>query len=324
MTRVALVTNWDEHCAVAEYASNLWDQLSSRIEFNIIHEITEESVFENSIDCDVIHYNYCSHAFKNWKPTSWFKMRDIPKILTFHESSDWQTRRLADSGIADLYIVHDKLRDGLPKPSNVETIPFGVPEAVGLSEWFTPGDVGTFGCAFPWKALLPLAAACEKNGLRLRAYISEASAEDCKVDFDSLKKKIWEIHPRALIQASWGAQDTIIHELSSCQVIALPFDPAAPINGISASVRFALAAKRPLVLTRFHHYSDLYDYDKSIYFVEQNCNLDDALGCAMEQNAKIPIAAYEAMTWTKAARAYESIYKSIRFVEEHGKSLTAR
>ena len=64
--KIGLVTNWNERCAVAEYAKSLADNclLIPGVEFKIVYgELNYEGVMAQIQDVDVIHFNYCAHAF---------------------------------------------------------------------------------------------------------------------------------------------------------------------------------------------------------------------------------------------------------------------
>src|SRR5580765_710029 len=131
--KIGLVTNWNEKCAVAEYARNLTEYCLAAdkdVSFKVIgRPLNYEHVWEAIKDVDVVHFNYCAHAFKEMAPEAWKHFRTIkPVIMTIHESTDWIVRRLAKTGIADVFVQHDNFRDGLPDADNVVMIPFGVPE----------------------------------------------------------------------------------------------------------------------------------------------------------------------------------------------------
>src|SRR5438132_1461168 len=127
--KIALVTNWDEKCAVAEYAKNLTQYclaVDKEVEFKIVgRPLNYKHIFEEIKDVDVVHFNYCAHAFSALSPPDWFSLSmGLPTVLTVHESSDYFVRRLAKSAIANVYVMHDKFRDGLPVPENVVAIPY--------------------------------------------------------------------------------------------------------------------------------------------------------------------------------------------------------
>ena len=314
---IGLVTNWNEHCAVAEYAKALAKNVTAvakDVHYKVIMEpIIYESVEARVQDVDIIHFNYCAHAYSGMDPKAWhtFKGKGKPVLMTFHESSDWWTRKLAERGIADILIVHDKLHDGMPVPKNVRHIPFGVPnvDLAGISlKW----DVGTFGCAFPWKGLLPLAYVCGKLNLELYMLLSEPSSDDCKVGWDILQKEILNLCPSVRIEIGWQDEESIVRKLAACKVLSFPFDERAPITGISASVRYGLAAQRPLVLTDFAHFSDLWD-STDVYWVRGNlaAMIDVALKNVDTVFERVPLEMAERMSWKNSARKYAELYREV-------------
>ncbi len=130
--RIGLVTNWDEKCAVAEYAKNLANHVvahSKDVDFKIVTGTLDfDSVYQRTRDVDIIHFNYCAHAFAHMAPDGWQKFTGQPRVFTLHESTDWWARKLATTNVADFIVVHDRCRDGAPMPANVKHIPFGVPD----------------------------------------------------------------------------------------------------------------------------------------------------------------------------------------------------
>ncbi len=313
--KVGLVTNWDEKCAVAEYAKNLANHVVAHtkdVDFKIVTGTLDfDSVYQRTRDVDIIHFNYCAHAFAHMAPDGWQKFKDgPPRIFTFHESSDWWTRKLAGAGITDWIVVHDKCRDGAPMPVNVKHIPFGIPEVDLTGIEVEHKKVGTFGCAFPWKGLYPLAYACGQAGLPLMALLSEPSADDCKIGWQQLRGEMESVCPQLEISTEWLPQEEVIKKLASCWAIAFPFDHCSPITGISASVRFGLAARRPLILTRFFHFSDLYDYEDEVYFVDKSIHRTflDVLQDYNHGYLRIPHRVLEDMSWKRSAEMYCNLY----------------
>lgn len=316
--KIGLVTNWNQNCAVAEYAKNLTYycvRASKDVEFKVITGLLNYEGVESQIgDVDIIHFNYCRHAFIPMNPVLFntFRGKGKPVIVTYHESAAWTVRRMTSCGLADWIVVHDRLRDGPPAPPNLLVIPFGIPE-IDTSGVEVDKEVGTFGCAFPWKGLIPLAWACGQLGVKLTAQLSEADPDKGDIHWESLRNTMHEYCPKLELIEGWRSQDEIIRELARCKVLALPFDPQSPINGISSSVRSALAAKRPLVLTRFAHFSDLYDYAGSdIYFTESD-ELKTMLGYALydveKGLAKRPWRILNDMTWKRSAQLYCELYE---------------
>jgi glycosyltransferase involved in cell wall biosynthesis len=327
---VGLVTNWDERCAVAEYAKHLADYClrhSTDVEFKIVTGLLNyEGVEAQTRDVDVIHFNYCNRAFSQMDPVkfNWFKGKGKPVILTYHESTNWQTRNLVTCSIADWIVIHDKLRDGPPAPANVRHIPYGVPR-VDIRGVKVEHVVGTFGCAFPWKALYPLAWACNELGVKLKAMLSEPLSDQGALNWQHIKDSIWKTGSQAEIIEGWLPEEDVIRQLASCAVVALPFDPHAPIMGISASVRFALAAKRPLVLTRFAHFSDLYDYESEVYFEDGNLKetIEQVLSNIRWGIEKKPDRVVLDMSWDRAAKMYCELYRDALKENQYARQVDA-
>ncbi len=136
-----------------------------------------------------------------------------------------------------------------------------------------------------------------------------------------------EVCPRAVVRSEWLPQDEVVKGLATCAVVAFPFDGCSPITGISSSVRAGLASGRPLVLTKFFHFSDLYDYAEEVYFVEQNQLLSVlrlALSAVAVGTARFPSRARDDMGWTRSAELYCNLYRqAMRMEKPVDKSLAA-
>jgi hypothetical protein len=320
--RIGLVTNWGTHCAVAEYAKALADNClrhTKEVEFKIVTgDLNYEGVSEHVQDVDIIHFNYCGHAFLQMKADCWPLFRNYkPVIMTFHESADWKVRTLASGAIADLIVVHDKMRDGMPPPKNVRTIPFGVPEIDLTGIQVEANKVGTFGCAFPWKQTVPLAYVCGQLKIPFMAVLSEPDS-DPNVRWEQLLADIKDVCPQAEILTGWRPEEEVVRLLASCSLVALPFDPAAPINGISASARYALASKRPTLVTKMAHFADLIDYQDEIYVTDGD--LKNAVLTVLQHTTETrpsrtgvrkPNRILKDMSWKRSAEMYCDLYKTL-------------
>jgi hypothetical protein len=79
-------------------------------------------------------------------------------------------------------------------------------------------------------------------------------------------------------------------------------------------VRFGLAAGRPVVVTRHHHFRDLFSYPDEVYFVENDdltATVKKVLNDIDNGCAKFPNKLLEDMSWTKCASMYVDLYKGL-------------
>ncbi len=326
--RIGLVTNWETKCAVAEYARNLVEHVQKanrRLEFKIISPpMSFQRVWTETRDCDVIHFNYAMHIFRDMELDGWGKFRNEKQkvIMTLHESSDFLVRNILREKIVDEMILHDAPRDGMGIPEEVRVIPFGVRHVDLSGIKVRPRSVATFGCAFPWKGLHELAYACDSLNMALTILMSEPDSEKGKINWDKLYAELRALNPTVTFIKAWLPEDQAIRMLASYACIAFPFDERAPVTGISASVRFGISARRPLILRKIVHFSDLYPKVNNIGWVEHGHDLRGMLewGCDETWLTKpYQLYAYDEMSWDNSALSYLEAYGA-----QVGKSLIAR
>jgi len=313
--KVALVSNWGEHCGVAEYGANLRTYLlESDICFKQVGKpLTYDHVFQSTEDVDIIHFNYASAIFRFMELGDWpkFRSRGQKTMLTFHDSSVQMTEKIVQNNLFDRIVVHDPPRKGRPYYSPSVSL---IPQPIRLSyipknlNQF-PRTIGTAGFPFPWKGFLEVARTAKSMDMGYLALLSESDQIDAK----KVRDQILEIHPKAEVEIAWFDYDTIVWKLSRCAVNVFAYDERAAVFGISASVRMALAAMRPVIVSDMEQFRDLKDYQDEVYLIKNG--LVNAIERVMEDieqgKEKRPKRILLDMNWPKCAGMYHQVYKEL-------------
>lgn len=313
--RIGLVSNWGERCGVAEYAQNLVDHLDgSGVEVKEVGlPLTFEHVFVETADVDVIHFNYASGIFRNMKLEDWpkFKSRGQKTMLTFHDSSQDMIQRISRSGLFDRMVVHEKVDPWRKYIDAVTVIPQPV-KLVYIPQTEVQQKIGVVGFPFPWKGFWRVAMAAKRLGLGFMALLSESDQVDVKgAEVDILRR-----YPAAEVNTEWLVYRHIIQKLAECSMTVFDYDYSYvghPLYGISAAVRMAMAAKRPLLVSNCRQFRDLTDYEDEIYFIQNG--LDETIHRVMEDikngRERKPNRILLDMNWTTCAEKYLHTYKEL-------------
>jgi len=110
MTKVDLVTPWNERCGIAEYANDLVSNASDQTQFQIHCKLLPPPnvVFP----FDIVHVNHEDGLFRHWTADDIRVLRRNGKrtILTKHNSFP-HCRNNFDSAF-DAVVVHEETNDG--------------------------------------------------------------------------------------------------------------------------------------------------------------------------------------------------------------------
>lgn len=315
--RVGLVTNWGDRCGVAVYGQNLMDYADgSGVQFKQIGvsglPLTYDVVACCAHDIDLLHFNYASGIFRHMVLEDWPKFRLDGKrtVMTFHDSSHDMTHRIAERGLFDRIVVHEKAQAWRPYLDSVVVIPQPIRMAyLSINREIKP-QIGSFGFPFPWKGFERVAVAAKKLELGYLALLSDSS----QVDANVMRADILKHYPAADVQVAWHDQDTVIQKLSCClmNVFAHEYSHVTyQLYGISASVRLALAAQRPVVVTDTRQFRDLRDYEDEVYFVHSGLEttIQQVLDDIRVGKERKPARILADMNWSSCASRYLRLYE---------------
>jgi len=322
MIRVGLVTNWQEACAVAEYANSLVTHVDDpEVEFKIItRPLTFERIMNEARDVDVLHFNVAWWLFDGITGDQWraFRKRGKRVLITLHESYEPEIRSLGGLGpAADAIVVHEEPSDGLAWPEGFYYIPQGIRLVEGLPKWNRLDreayKLGTLGFPFWWKNYRLTAKVARKLGLGFMFLMGKPKSD--KVDLDAITQEILEIHPEAEIVTGWQPYDYMVRRLSECVATVFPYNEAAKIYGVSAGVRMGMAAQRPIIVSKHaQQFKDLKKYPDEVY-VTHSSKLEEAISLVLQDTKdrceRKPAELLKVMSWRACATKYVQIYKEL-------------
>jgi glycosyltransferase involved in cell wall biosynthesis len=315
--RVGLVTPWQTRCGLAEYAKNLVE-CSQGIDFKIVTwPLSFQHIVEETEDVDIIHFNYSSGWFNDIGLDEWQKFRDRgqPNILTFHDSSEEMVKKVVKLGLFDRIVVHTGTWNPYPKSVRWIFQPIKNVDTTGIP---VHSKIGTAGFPFPWKGFPKVAHAANQLGVKYFAIMSESD----QVDAYQMKKVVTDICPNSEVVVGWLEYETIVKRLAQCAMNVFAYDLSyqqLPMNGISAGVRFGLAARRPVIVSKCKMFEDLLDYPDEVYVAGDVLGetiiqvfKDIADGCV-----KLPNHFLEERSWEKGAEKYKNVYEELYDTESN-------
>lgn len=296
--RVALVTTWNERCGIAEYAKNLVQHVTG-VDFKIVARPGSISeINAQCADCDIVHINYEPGLFGFVSPTDVGSLRGQGKytVLTLHTSHAGDNRT-PFTVMFDKVVVPEKTTEGFV------CIPHGMPDAPELSSHVDADLIGTCGFPFPWKGFHQVAMAAEL--LHKRALV--IAPESGHANTEAMRQVVMQSNPSAIYVTGWATEAQIAFSLSTCAVTVFAYQGGN--YGISGAVRMGLAAGRPIVLTRNRQFSDLYDYEDEIEFIDSPSPEAVAEGVQrVLTNGKRPKKVLADMSWSRCAELYRKVY----------------
>jgi len=320
MIRVGLVTNWQEACAVAEYANSLVTHVNDpEIEFKIISRpLTFEHIMQESRNVDVLHFNVAWWLFDGLKGNEWrtFRKRGKRVLITLHESYEPEIRSLGGLGpAADAIVVHEEPSDGIAWPEGFYYIPQGVRmvEFIQRCKVNYQPKLGTLGFPFWWKNYQLTAKVARDLGLGFMFLMGKPKSD--RMDMDSITHEILGIHPEAEIVTGWQPYDYMVRRLSECVATVFPYNEKAEIYGVSAGVRMGMAAGRPIIVSEHaQQFKDLKKYPDEVY-VTHSSKLEEATRLVLRdvRNGceRKPSELLKDMSWSQCATKYVALYKQL-------------
>lgn len=304
--RVLLATSWNDKCGIAEYARNLTTsakKADSSIDFVILDPSKFRHMQMAATDCQIIHLNCEMGLFRQfpWQDLRWAKARGKKVLMTMH-NTHYGNNRNAYTRECHAVVAHERTRDGF------WFIPMGVPDYVPPDGLVIKNQVGSFGFPFGKKGFVAAASIAYQLGLGFHAMMARSR----HVDVDWAMGEIRGVHPLATFDTEWLPESVIIDTLARNLVNVYPY--ITNDNAISAAVRLAIAARRPLVVTRDHQFNDLFEYEDEIYVApptEVLGTVRQAVGDWNNGTAKIPRRVIEATCWSKVGGMYVQAYKRL-------------
>lgn len=318
MIRATLVTNWGDHCSIAQYAKNLVDHfpLNCGVDLRVVsHPLTFENIYDHVRNSDVIHVNFLSYWMAESLVEKLGRVREPGQkiVVTYQETTEDQLKTLANCPWMDAIVIHE------PKgeyPKKIRKIPNGIRlvNTVGV-EW--SNKLGSAGFASGYKRFDRVAEAANDLGMGCLLLTPQAVCGDPNAA-RRMAREMKELHRDAEIITEWLPYEKVVRYLAECMAVVFPYDETATTLGIGNAVRFGLASGRPVIVSRHSHFRDLVDYQDEVYFIEEN--LEETVREVKRDieigNVRLPNRLLKDMNWDRVAMMYAKLYGDLIFEKE--------
>ena len=295
--KVAVITSWNTACGIAEYTRYFVEHAESQIRFEIWANITNETILDDervkprlwqnkgSVDDliaglktskpDIVHIQYTEGFFSLEALESIINGANTKVIITCHNTKFLQPEKnKLDIFNKAHYIVHqeDEIKQlevfGIKHITNIPlahitSIPVPkekIRKMLKIKD-HTP-ILGSYGFLLPHKGILETIEAVAKLKAKYPniLYIacnslhgSGASGDYFKTCQDMIDKL--QLHNNIKMITKFLNPQESLYLLQACDVLVLPY--GGTLESSSGAVRFCIAAKRPLVLTKQPIFSDI-------------------------------------------------------------------
>lgn len=281
LPRVALVVpSWARPCGVAEYARHLmWGLRMQGVTVEVGDGLGEDDGVPGGLGTRVVHFQ---HEYSLWEPERLRRQAlaslraGAATVVTVHCLDRLPEHNRVLQTCFRRVIVHtegmraEALRAGFP-PNLLEVIPMGVRRAhlpdraaaraeLGLGE---EPAVGFFGFFYPQKGIIELLQAVrelrrERPGLRCFLFASAAPNPASRSYREEVLRALGRdgLGEGVTLIDQYLSLDRLVRHLHAMDVNVLPYSDL-PGRQVSAAVRTAMAAERPIVTTAAFPFADL-------------------------------------------------------------------
>lgn len=273
--RVGMVTSWPPtRCGIAEYSKNLVNSLEAQF------GIDKLEVFDKGIKacrgpllasgCDIIHFqNQGSFWSGEWfsETLKQLKAKGILTVVTWHDSAYWDG--FDGFKYVDLNISHRQdILDAMPVKGHSAIMPMPIPE------------VKPRFCGYG---------------------LGRSKHEDIKEVCD----RLGFIYEWQDPKSEWLDQAALIDWIKRYDGVILWYEDHGTLKGSSAGVRLAIAARRPIFLSKCDWFSDVVSGDFGVTKADDLGDLEDTL---RDQYLWKDINKF---FFSKAADLHYSLYKKL-------------
>lgn len=272
-------------CGVAEYGRLLAHHLGRRG-----HQIVGISDLPSPIG-----YSGTDVLLLNWHGGLHGHLReehlppDIPVVLYVHESFPCDNRRNTPIwDFVDLVVAPEKVEP--EGHDRTEVVPMACPEIDPHTEPPTVGPLRVGATGLRQEGSEPVKRLCEAHG--------------------------WEFHTAGgSYEGKWESNNTVVNQLAQNHVNVFHYGNA--YGGQSMAVMYAVAARRPILLSNCRQFASLRPYDgKGIRFYSTEAELEDILRVRShtlhaQHLWRKPKQCYEERNWGTAAWKWEKVLESV-------------
>lgn len=294
--KIALLSNYNEYCGIASYARDLLKYHGQGIEYIPVQwgDLLPQ-------DYDVLHVNFYHGLGHQLDSYSYIEK---PIILTNHATNYWNN----SFNKCRFIVTHELAR--IYHANNV-VIPMGIPEQ--SFSWEVPEKfvLSQAGFAFPWKnypaicaASAQLTATGHKNEVKL--FMPDTNNSNV---YEEILKCQSQGAESVTFESSWISTDKLIYLLHKEASVLVWYTGGSnggnSSEGPSASVRMALAARRPVVVNAHaSQYNGILDAE-GVYPVYRDDDLVETI-----------LKAHNEQKWARSLILKESFYQTCREYRE--------
>ena len=302
--KIALATSWPDKCGVAEYSQNLVKSLPN-VKFKIVTDLTDAGIAAASKDCDLIHLAYEPSIFK--LSISGIKSWKKPTVMTYFPSNQYSNLG-GITNACDKVVLLEETNDNHPK---YVYIPMGIPDGEVANYVPEENMIGTIGFPFHWRGYPYIAHCAWQLGMKYLA-IAPTHPWLLKNECEAEQAEIKRVYPKTELYTEWMPTEDVFKKLRRCSVILFSYRSDNP-SGVASAVRYGLATGRPIILGRYKMHRDLVKYEDELYFVSQNADVPELMETikVAKLGAKKPNRLLHDMSWSKAGKMYEALYKEL-------------
>ncbi|MDN4523633.1 glycosyltransferase [Fictibacillus fluitans] len=277
-----VIPTWEEQCGIAEYTKKIVEYTRTKsIESLIIKSVEDFKLINKNIDLVHFQYEYSFYPFFTlYNKMAEIKRMNIPIATTLHTWSNLPQLKLLNDTISSLstkIIVHSEemrnlcIRGGYPEekmlvmPMPCKVYPIKDRKEI-QEERLISGEpiIGFFGFPFPHKGIETLIQSINQltyiypniKGHFLSHYPNYLNETHPYYEFLNRLKVYFEGNNHLIWLKDYLTELEIVQYLHCMDIIVLPYKDHDQ-KGISAAVKMALAAKRPIVTTDYLYFSDL-------------------------------------------------------------------
>lgn len=299
--KVGLVTGWAERCGLTECSKNIIRNVPG-VEFKVIEEPYDQAMLDGTRDCDIVHIAYEFNVV-HISPEG-IKALNKPVVMTYFTSLP-ENNLSALTDACDRIVVLEPTKD---TDSRFVYIPMAIPEGYVATQ--EPENlVGTIGFPFPWKKMPEIARAAQMAGM---GYLGIMPSHPWMDTPNCIKQQIEcrQVNQHAEVFTEWLSIEEVMKQLGRCKVVCFAHRENDQTWGISSSTRYGLATGRPIVMTRFTMYRDLFPYEDEIHFVDMGVNTEQ-LADALKTAEVKPKRVLQDFSWKTAGEKYLDIYNEL-------------
>jgi len=324
MMQLAILTNVDEHCGIAEYARNLQGALEPW--YKVALFLPEEFV-EAALYGQVVLVNW--HPARVHISVEWVRRMQTEgqaKVVLIHHNSRHEPVQVAEGDLldtVDAVVAHEPFlltvwnagQQYRVKP--VTYIPHGFPAVDGLLECPSSDLVlGTGGFAFPWKRFDVVIEAAR----RLGGHANMVCPPYPSLNVQELESRWMAVLGACLrMEKSFLSQEAVVRRLalSTINIFWFQSGEAADEFGQTGAARFGVAARRPMIISRHRKFRMLLEeYPEEFYVADTEDDvyrLVEQIWAALRksESVKCPRRVIEEQAWPMAAARYRCLIRSL-------------